>query len=80
MTKKKTEEAAPLRDPRDFIEHPPRGSMQYRDFDSFWFVIGRELNLDASVKPQLWTYFRSIGILNEPKQYRDGLKKFGLGN
>ena len=76
----KKQDPAPVKDSRDFVEHPPRGSMQYKDFDGFWFKIRKDLGLDIAVKHQLWTYFKSIGILNEPSKYEAGLKSFGLGN
>jgi len=83
MSKKRTDEQRPELEPtldsRHFVEHPARGS-RYRNFDEFWFQLKTRRNLDDGFKAQIWTYFKSTGILNDPAEYEAGLRNFGLGD
>lgn len=65
------------RNSQEMVQHAPRGSLLYRNFDEFWFKLRSERNLDDKWKMPLLAHFKAAGF-NSPEKYEEGLRHFGL--
>lgn len=58
-------------------EELPEPAIPRMEYDAWWLLTQRRLNLSSSLKEALRRHFRARGFLDSGK-YDDGLKDFGI--